>query len=105
MTNAPRSGGFGLFGVTVLLCLPAGFAVCSSAVISKGAGGSSALWFMYEVSQYVGALGIIVAGTLTVIKASEGKISRIAVALMGFSVLLAVFLLWYSVHIYRSPWF
>jgi hypothetical protein len=24
---------------------------------------------------------------------------------MGFSVLLSVFLLWYAVHIYRSPWF
>jgi hypothetical protein len=27
------------------------------------------------------------------------------VILMGFSVLLSVFLLWYAVHIYRSPWF
>jgi hypothetical protein len=25
--------------------------------------------------------------------------------LMGFSVLLSVFLLWYAMHIYRSPWF
>jgi hypothetical protein len=27
------------------------------------------------------------------------------VMLMGFSVLLSVFLLWYAMHIYRSPWF
>jgi uncharacterized membrane protein len=60
---------------------------------------------MYQVSQYIGVVGIIVAASLTVFKASEGKSSRIAVTLMGCSVLLAVFLLWYAVHIYRSPWF
>ena len=66
---------------------------------------SSALWFMFQVSQYLGVIGIVVAAALTIIKASEGKISRIALALMGFSVLLSVFLLWFAVHIYRSPWF
>jgi len=25
--------------------------------------------------------------------------------LMGVSVMLSVFLLWYAFHIYRSPWF
>jgi hypothetical protein len=60
---------------------------------------------MYQVSQYIGMLGIVVAAALTVIKASDGTTSRIAVMLMGFSVLLSVFLLWYAMHIYRSPWF
>jgi len=60
---------------------------------------------MYQVSQYVGVIGIIVGAALTIIKASEGKISRVAVSLMGFSVPLSAFLLWYAVHIYRSPWF
>jgi hypothetical protein len=60
---------------------------------------------MYQVSQYIGMIGIVVAAALTIIKASDGTTSRIAVILMGFSVLLSVFLLWYAVHIYRSPWF
>jgi hypothetical protein len=100
-----RSGGYGMFGITMLLCLPAMLDVFVSAQITGNAYHSSALWFMYQVSQYLGIIGIIVAAALTIIKASEGKISRIAVALMGFSVLLSVFLLWYAVHIYRSPWF
>ncbi len=105
MTNQPRSGGYGMFGVTMLLCLPAMLAVFVSAQITGNSYHSSALWFMYQVSQYLGVIGIIVASALTIIKASEGNISRIAVMLMGFSVLLSVFLLWYAVHIYRSPWF
>ncbi len=76
-----------------------------SAEISGTSYYSSALWFMFQMSQYIGVIGVIVAASLTIIKASEGKISRIALALMGFSVLLSVFLLWFAVHIYRSPWF
>jgi hypothetical protein len=105
MTNEQRSGGYGMFGVTMLLCLPALLNVFVSAEISGTSYHSSALWFMYQVSQYIAVIGIIVAASLTVIKASDGKSSRFAVTLMGFSVLLSVFLLWYAVHIYRSPWF
>src|SRR5580693_7955168 len=105
MTNEPRRGGYGMFGVTMLFCLPAMLNVFVSAEISGNSYHSSALWFMYQVTQYIGVLGIIVGAALTIIKASERKISRIAVILMGFSVLLSVFLLWYAVHIYRSPWF
>ncbi len=105
MTNERRSGGYGMFGVTMLLCLPVMLAVFVSAQISGNSYHSSALWFMYQVSEYIGVIGIVVGAALTVVRASDGKSSRIAVTLMGFSVLLAVFLLWYAVHIYRSPWF
>jgi hypothetical protein len=94
-----------MLGVTMLMCLPAMLAVFVSAQMVDGTYRSSALWFMYQVSQYLGVVGIIVAAALTIIKACECRISRIALTLMGFSVLLAVFLLWYAVHIYRSPWF
>jgi|SRR5580704_9602546 hypothetical protein len=100
-----RRGGYGMFGVTMLLCLPAMLDVFVSAEISGTSYHSSALWFMFQVCQYLAVIGIIVAAALTVMKASDGKSSRIAVTLMGFSVLLSVFLLWYAVHIYRSPWF
>jgi hypothetical protein len=105
MTNDLRRGGYGMFGVTMLLCLPAMLDVFVSAQISGTSYHSSALWFMFQVCQYLGVIGIIVAAALTVVKASEGKISRLAVTLMGCSVLFSVFLLWYAVHIYRSPWF
>jgi hypothetical protein len=105
MTNDLRSGGYGMFGVTMLFCLPAMLDVFVSAQISGTSYHSSALWFMFQVCQYLGVIGIIVAAALTIIKASEGKISRLAVTLMGCSVLLSVFLLWYAAHIYRSPWF
>jgi hypothetical protein len=106
MTNSPRKGGFGLLGVTALLCLPSLFAVfTSSAIASSGGSHSSALWFMFQVSQYVGAIGIVVAAALVVMKAGEGRISRIALGLMTLSVLGAIFLQWYAIHIYRSPWF
>jgi hypothetical protein len=105
MTNDLRRGGYGMFGVTMLLCLPAMLAVFVSSEISGNSYHSSALWFMYQVSQYIGMIGIVVGASLTVVKASDGKSSRIAVTLMGLTVLLSVFLLWYAVHIYRSPWF
>jgi hypothetical protein len=105
MANELRTGGYGMFGITMLFCLPAMLDVFVSAQISGTSYHSSALWFMFQVCQYLGVIGIIVAAALTVVKASEGKISRLAVTLMGFSVLLSVFLLWYAVHIYRSPWF
>jgi hypothetical protein len=105
MTNELRRGGYGTFGVTMSFCLPAMLDVFVSAQISGTSYHSSALWFMFQVCQYLSVIGIIVAATLTVMKASEGKISRVAVMLMGFSVLFSVFLLWYAVHIYRSPWF
>ena len=85
MTNESRSGGYAMFGVTMLLCLPAALSVFVSAQITGNAYHSSALWFMYQVSQYIGMIGIVVAAALTIIKASDGTTSRIAVILMGFS--------------------
>jgi chromate transport protein ChrA len=106
MTNSPRKGGFGLLGATALLCLPSAFAVFTSSAIASSEGAhSSALWFMFQVSQYVGAIGIVVAAALVVMEVSAGRISRIAIGLMTLSVLGAIFLQWYAIHIYRSPWF
>jgi hypothetical protein len=99
------SGGGGFVISTLLLCLPSLFAVFSSMEIATGGVGSSALWFIYQVSQYIGIVGIIVGGVLTIVKATDGTISTFYVALMGVSVLLSVFFLWYAFHIYRSPWF
>jgi type III secretory pathway component EscS len=99
------SGGGGFVISTLLLCLPSLFAVFSSMQIATGGMGSSALWFIYQVSEYVGIVGIIVGAVLTIIKATDGTISKLYVGLMGVSVVLSVFLLWYAFYIYRSPWF
>jgi hypothetical protein len=104
MGTKPTGGG-GFVISTLLLCLPSLFAVFSSMQIAVGGMGSSALWFIYQVSEYVGLVGIIVGAVLTIIKATDGTISRICVGLMGCSVVLSIFLLWYAFHIYRSPWF
>jgi hypothetical protein len=105
MTHELRAGGFGFFFSTLLLCLPSAFSVFSSSALATGGTGSSGLWFIFQVSQYVGTVGIIVAVVLTIMKAGEGKISRAVIGLMTFSIFLAVFLQWYAIHIYRSPWF
>ena len=105
MADKPTGGG-GFVISTLLLCLPSLFAVFSSMQIASSGGvGTSALWFIFQVAQYVGAIGIIVGAVLTMIKATDGTISKFYVSLMGLSVMLAVFLLWYAFHIYRSPWF
>jgi type III secretory pathway component EscS len=105
MTDKPTGGG-GFVISTLLLCLPSLFAVFSSMqVASSGGVGTSALWFIFQVSEYVGVVTILVGTVLTLIKATDGTISKFYVSLMGLSVVLSVFLLWYAFHIYRSPWF
>jgi type III secretory pathway component EscS len=103
MTKARGGGGYVI--ATLLLCLPSLFAVFSSMTLATGGMGSSALWFIFQVAEYVGIVGIIVGTVLTLIKATDGTISVFYVALMAVSVMLSVFLLWYAFHIYRSPWF
>ena len=73
--------------------------------VAAGGVGTSALWFIYQVAEYIGIVGIVVGTVLTLIKATDGTISKFYVGLMGVSVMLSVFLLWYAFHIYRSPWF
>ena len=65
-----RGGGFVIS--TLLLCLPSLFAVFSSMqVASSGGVGTSALWFIFQVSEYVGVVGIMVGTVLTMIKATD----------------------------------
>lgn len=104
MSGKPTGGG-GFVIATLLMCLPSIFAVFSSMQVANGGVGTSALWFIYQVSQSIGVVGIIVAAILTIIKATDRTLSKFYVGLMSASVLLSVFLLWYAFHIYRSPWF
>jgi hypothetical protein len=63
------------------------------------------MWFLYQVSMYLSILGLTVTAVLTVIYGAQRMISRIFVALMGLLVILGGLVLWYAIHIYRSPWY
>ena len=69
-----RGGGFVIS--TLLLCLPSLFAVFSSMQVATSGGvGTSALWFTFQVSEYVGVVGILVGTVLTMIKATAAPMT------------------------------
>ena len=105
-TAGPRRGGVPTLLFAVLLVSPCFFAWASSYVISQGGAGShSGMWFMYQVSQYIAYLGLIVAVVLTIINGSQRAIARIFVFLMALLIVGGISALWYATHIYRSPWY
>jgi cytochrome c biogenesis protein CcdA len=65
---------------------------------------TSALWFVYEVSFFLGICGACVAGTLTIVQLSRRHIPAPFVCLMGVVTLGAIAIVWYAAHIYRNPW-
>jgi len=101
-----KLSGPGAFWLTLLLVTPSVVSVFASAALAREAGfPSSALWFLYNDSLYIGCVGVVVAAILTVVKAVQGQISRVFVWLMSASIVGAVFLLWYAHHVYRNPWY
>jgi hypothetical protein len=105
-TAGPGRSGVPTLLFTALLVSPCFFAWASSYVISQGGAGShSGMWFMYQVSQYIAYLGLVVAVVLTIITGSQRAISRIFVFLMALLIVSGISALWYATHIYRSPWY
>jgi hypothetical protein len=103
---AKRGGGIATLLYTLLLVSPCFFAWACSYVLSQGGPNShSGMWFIYQVSQYLAYLGLVVAFVLTIINAKQAVISRIIVVLMALCIVSGISALWYSVHIYRSPWY
>jgi hypothetical protein len=103
---AKRGGGVTTLLYTLLLVSPCFFAWACSWVISQGGPNShSGMWFIYQVSQYLAYLGLVVAVVLTIINAKQAVISRTVVFLMTLSIVSGISALWYAVHIYRSPWY
>jgi hypothetical protein len=102
----PKGGGVTTLLFTVLLISPCFFAWASSYVISQGGINShSGMWFLYQVSQYLAYLGLLVALVLTIIHGSQQRMSRIFVFLMALLIASGISALWYATHIYRSPWY
>jgi hypothetical protein len=103
---AKRGGGVTTILFNLLLVSPCFFAWASSYVISQGGPNShSGMWFMYQVSQYLAYLGLVVAAVLTIINIKQHEVSRIIVFLMAISIVSGISALWYAVYIYRSPWY
>ncbi|HXR25747.1 MAG TPA: hypothetical protein VN742_10335 [Candidatus Binataceae bacterium] len=101
-----KLSGPGAFSLTLLLITPSVVAFfASSALAHEARFPASALWFIYEISLYVGCLGVGVAAALTVIEAIRRQISPVFPCLMGISVIVGISLLWYARHIFRTPWY
>ena len=101
-----KRGGVTTLLFTLLLVSPCFFAWACSWVISQGGPNShSGMWFIYQVSQYLAYLGLIVALVLTIVNVKQAAISRIIVFLMALSIVSGISALWYAIHIYRSPWY
>ena len=106
MAQERKLGGPGTFALALLLVAPSILAVFASFAIAHGVSfPASALWFIYEVSLYLGYIGVVVVVVLTYSAAVIGRIPRVFVWLMGISGVVGVFFLWYASHIYQSPWY
>src|ERR1700685_2454446 len=91
----PKRGGVTTLRFTALLVSPCFFAWASSYVISQGGAGShSGMWFMYQVSQYLSYLGLVVALVLTIINGSLRTISGIFIFLMALLIVGGISALW-----------
>jgi hypothetical protein len=100
-----KSGGGGPLTLTLLLILPSAMALFSSyAMLHRALYSVSALWFVYEVSFFLGVAGALISIGITVAEAARRRIPSALVFLMGVAAVAAVALLWYAAHIYRNPW-
>ncbi|MGA8142478.1 MAG: hypothetical protein WB987_01140 [Candidatus Acidiferrales bacterium] len=92
-----------LFGILFLL-IPCWLAFVWVSALSRNATPASAVWFLYEVSRLVGYVGILAAAGITVGAAIRRATSGLFLALMVLSIGSAALVLWYTAHIFRSPW-
>jgi undecaprenyl pyrophosphate phosphatase UppP len=106
MTNPERTDGWKQWGFTVLLALPSMFCLAASAQFSGESDyKSSALWFIFQVGQYLAVVCALIGIGICFYAYADEKTSRVALGLMVATVLSSIYLLWLGIHIYRSPWF
>ena len=89
-----------------LMCIaPCAVALFASAALAHRAQFSySGLWFIYEVSFFVGCVGVAIATVMAIVEAFRRRISPIFPWLMGIFAAVGIFLLWYAGHIFHNPW-
>jgi hypothetical protein len=106
MANQERPEGWKQLGFVVLVSLPAVFCIVASAQFANDSDyARSALWFIFQVAQYVAVVGILVNIGICIVAYADLRTSRVAWALMVITVLGSIYLLWMGIHIYKSPWF
>jgi hypothetical protein len=91
--------------LTLLFAAPSALSLFASyAVMHDWLYSTSALWFIYEISFYLGVLGAVLAGSLTTVQVARRELPAAFLWLMGISTAAAVLIVWYAAHIFRSPW-
>ena len=100
-----RANGPYRFAIALMCVAPCAVALFASSALAHRAQFSySGLWFIYEISFFVGCLGIAITAVMTVVEAVRRQISAIFPWLMGIFAAVGIFLLWYAGHIYQNPW-
>jgi hypothetical protein len=101
-----ESRGQARFALSLLLIVPAILSFLASAAISRNTEfPASSLWFVYQVSWYIGMVGTAIVVGMTVTAAVRRGASDISVWLMGIVAAAGIFLVWYASHIYKTPWY
>jgi hypothetical protein len=103
MQATHAAGSKWVFGILFFL-IPSLLAFAWVSALSRNASPASALWFLYEVSRLFACIGIVIATGFTLGIAIRGSASGLFVALMILSIGSAALLVWYTVHIFKSPW-
>jgi len=97
--------GIGLFGMILLLGLPALFAFLGAAGLAHGAPYfSSGMWFFYLVSRNLGFIGVIVAACITGRAMYRRSVSDAVAGAMAASVFAAIVLLWCATRLLPDLW-
>jgi hypothetical protein len=98
-------GGPGMLAIALILMSPSALALFASyMLVHRALYYVSALWFVYEISFYLGVLGVCLTVVLAIGEAVQRRIPSVFVWLMGIVALAATFFDWYASHIYLSPW-
>lgn len=93
------------FALALMYIAPSAVALFASSALAQRARFSySGLWFIYEVSFFVGCVGVAIVAIMAVVEAIRQRIAPIFPYLMGIVAAVGIFLLWYARHIYRNPW-
>lgn len=88
----------------VMFLVPSCLAFVWASALSHNATSASSTWFLYEVSRLIACVGIAIVTAVTLGIAIRRATSALFLGLMILSTGGAALLLWYTAHIFRSPW-
>ena len=90
---------------TLLFVTPSALALFAShSLVHHSFPSASALWLFYEISFYVGIVGIILGIALIIGGIVGRSIPPAFLWLMAIAVSFAIFFEWYATRIFRNPW-